>query len=278
MQQNPDFLDDLDIKINSAQLKTLGSEWNTDNFQASSIIIPYVRLYLPVEGEGLAVHHGKKYLLQPGNLYLISSFTPVQLKCEKKLVKYWVHFNAHVFKSKIDLFSVFDTEYEIPLKSYGLYKKLFERLCEIHKHRTPVTAFEAKCILGKILVPFLEKMDGKQSPSLLIIYEVMNYIERNIERPLTLKMLANKVNLNPTYLSNMFAARMGIPLIRYCIQRRISHAIGLFKNNTLRLEEIAQKSGFEKAETFTKLFKRHTGFTPSSYRKKILAGNETVSS
>lgn len=281
MQQNLEFLDELSFKINVVRFQTLGREWNTDNFQHSSRIIPYVRLYLPVEGEGIVLHHGTKYVLQTGKIYLIPAFTPVQMSCSKRLVKYWTHFNALVFKSTLDLFSVFDTDYEIELENYALHKDLFERLCEIHEQKSPsdaVAAFEAKCILGKIFVPFLEKMNKTQSPSLHLMYEVLNYIERNINHPISLKTLAKTVNLNPTYLSNMFAARMGTPLIRYCIQRRISHAISLFKNNKLRLEEIAEQSGFEKAETFTKLFKRHTGLTPGAYRKKILAKTEIHSS
>ncbi|KKR03519.1 MAG: AraC-type transcriptional regulator [Candidatus Uhrbacteria bacterium GW2011_GWF2_39_13] len=271
MRKSSEFSEELSLSITEVRFQTLGREWNTNNFQHESCIIPYNRLYMPIEGHGVAVHHEREYNLTPGKIYLIPPFTPVHLSCDGRLVKYWLHFNVYIFKSNIDIFSVFDTEYEIMLENSGFFKELFERLCKIHLRNDTVSLFESRCLLGEIIIPFLEKMNKTQSSLLFTIYEILNYIERNIEKPLSLKKLAEIVGLNPTYLSNMFAERMGVSLMRYCIQRRISHAIGLFKNNKLRLGEIAQKSGFEKAETFTKLFKRHTGLTPGNYRKKILA-------
>ncbi|OGV40033.1 MAG: hypothetical protein A2020_06040 [Lentisphaerae bacterium GWF2_45_14] len=271
MRKSPEFSEELSLSVAEARFQTLGRNWNTDNFQHKSCIIPYNRLYMPIDGHGIALHHGRKYDLEPGKIFLIPPFTPVHFSCDGRLVKYWLHFNAYIFKSNIDIFSIFDTEYEITLENSGFFKELFERLCKIHLRNDTVSNFESKCLLGEIIIPFLAKMNKTQSSLLFTIHEILNYIERNIENPMSLKKLAKVVGLNPTYLSNMFAERMGVPLMRYCIQRRISHAIELLKNNKLRIGEIAQKSGFEKAETFTKLFKRHTGFTPGVYREKILA-------
>ncbi len=266
-----EFSEELNLSIEGVHFQALGRGWNTNNFQYEKCIIPYNRLYMPVEGHGIAVHHGKTYYLEPGKIFLIPAYTPLSFSCDERLVKYWLHFNAYIFKSEIDVFSVFGTVYEVQLDTGDFFRELFTRLGKVYLRNDAVSIFESKCLLGEMIVPFLEKMDKKQSSLLFTVYEILNYIERNIEKPLSLKKLARIAGLNPTYLSNMFAKRMGVPLMRYCMQRRISHAIGLFRNNKLRLGEIALRSGFEKTETFTKLFKRHTGLTPSAYRKQILA-------
>lgn len=87
-------LKNLEYWVRVAEFSELDSRWNSDNFIRSSRLIPYCRLYMPLEGEGRIEFNNTKYVLQPGYMYFIPPFTRTHVQCPERLVKYWAHFNV----------------------------------------------------------------------------------------------------------------------------------------------------------------------------------------
>jgi AraC-like DNA-binding protein len=271
-----DLVEKIKFKIELARFQKLSSCWKTENFIYSPHIIPFSRLYYPLEGEGFVSHHGKKYHLVPGKIFLIPPYSNAQVNCPEHLEKYWCHFNANILDSKLDIFSVFQLPYELDVKNQSFYIQLFRRLVEIcHEPGSVTTAvqkLEAEGALSLLLAPFLdsisEKHCHKHSESLLKFSRLISYIEKNLTATLTLKGLAKEFNLNPTYLSNLFSTKMGIPLISYCNKRRIKRAIDLIRSTDYNMSEIAYKVGFSDIVNFSRTFKQHAGCSPTMYKKK----------
>ncbi|MCX6985100.1 MAG: AraC family ligand binding domain-containing protein, partial [Lentisphaerae bacterium] len=74
------------LKIQVARFQELGPEWRTDRFIFANRIIPYARLYYPVDGEGSVIHHGRQYLLRPGWIFLVPPYAQAEVNCPKRLV------------------------------------------------------------------------------------------------------------------------------------------------------------------------------------------------
>lgn len=89
-------------------------------------------------------------------------------------------------------------------------------------------------------------------------------------RDMSVKMLADRVYLTPTYLSGLFKRKTGKTIGEYITCVRIEKAKSLLYDKQLKLYHISEKVGYEDANYFAKIFKRHTGLTPSEYREKIL--------
>lgn len=89
-------------------------------------------------------------------------------------------------------------------------------------------------------------------------------------RDMSVKMLADRVYLTPTYLSGLFKRKTGKTIGEYITSVRMEKAKGLLLDKQLKLYHISERVGYEDANYFAKIFKRHTGLTPSEYREKIL--------
>jgi len=96
----------------------------------------------------------------------------------------------------------------------------------------------------------------------------IDYIQRNIERKLTLEELARVACLSPTYFSYIFKKLNGIPLWKYINIKRVERAIEILKSENVSKLEIAERCGFSSSSNFYKTFFAITGKTPSSYTKQ----------
>lgn len=277
-----EVFDNIHFQISVFRHDVLGTNWQTERFEktlAKGTIIPFVRLYYPTEGEGLLIHHGKQYRLVPGNIYLVPPYADAQVSCPSRLVKYWGHFNTYILDSLLDIFTVFHPAYELPVTNPALCHSLFARLSEIYYcpdggKRATVSSLEQlegiSC-LALLLMPFFHTMSENEEANgtMLQFTKLLTYIEENLKHRLTLEKLAEIAHLNPTYLSNLFAVKMGLPLIQYCNNRRIRRAIDLIWSTNYSISEIAYKVGANNVDSFSRLFKRHTGNTPAQYKKLL---------
>ncbi len=101
----------------------------------------------------------------------------------------------------------------------------------------------------------------------LIITNACQYIDRNYMNKITLKIVADELFTNPSYLSTLFKKEIGISFTEYINGVRINHAQDLLKNTNLNLVDISAACGFDCQSYFTKIFKKKNGVTPSEYRK-----------
>ncbi|EAR3058921.1 helix-turn-helix domain-containing protein, partial [Salmonella enterica] len=67
-----------------------------------------------------------------------------------------------------------------------------------------------------------------------------------------------------------FKKIMGIPVGKYIQLRRITRAAILLRFTNLTIADISERLFFDSQQTFTREFKKNTGFTPLQYRKSQL--------
>ena len=81
--------------------------------------------------------------------------------------------------------------------------------------------------------------------------------------------VAEKMNLSPDYLSNMLKAVTGLNTQQHIHESLIKKAREKLSVSELSISEIAYELGFEHPQSFSKLFKSKTGFTPSAFRRSF---------
>lgn len=102
-----------------------------------------------------------------------------------------------------------------------------------------------------------------------IISTAKRFIETNYKSSITLKDIANSVNLSHIYFHNIFTSACGISPHDYLINCRITEAKKQLWNCDISLNFIAENCGFGCVQYFNKIFKKYTGTTPGKYRKEI---------
>ena len=98
---------------------------------------------------------------------------------------------------------------------------------------------------------------------------VVDYIERNLKKGISLEDVANHVNISTYYLSKVFKKEMGVNFITYVTDRKMDIAKEMLVNTDIPVLNIALDLAYNEANYFSKAFKKKTGYTPSEYREKF---------
>lgn len=93
-----------------------------------------------------------------------------------------------------------------------------------------------------------------------------NYIDNNFNEKLNLDLFSRIRFVSKYHLLRLFKKYYGQTPNQYLINKRIEKSKEYIKNG-LSISEACFEVGFESLSSFSSLFKRKTGFTPSNYQK-----------
>lgn len=125
--------------------------------------------------------------------------------------------------------------------------------------------FKCKGLLMLILHQFMELLVYKDSllSSDFRITKVIRYIAMNYSERITVKSMADMVNLNPTYFGGLFHQTTGTSLNHYLTQIRIKNAEAMLASGEYKISDVAEVCGFTDTSHFYKHFHVLRGFPPS---------------
>ena len=96
---------------------------------------------------------------------------------------------------------------------------------------------------------------------------VLNYIDRNVRKGLSLNKVADYVNMSACYFSKLFKKITGKNYIAYVTDSKIEMAKQMLVDTDMTLLDIADDLLYNETNYFGKAFKKKTGMTPSEYRE-----------
>ncbi|MEK4524171.1 DNA-binding response regulator [Paenibacillus sp. BGI2013] len=102
-----------------------------------------------------------------------------------------------------------------------------------------------------------------------IIRDVKEHIKQHPDGDLRLQTIADLVNLNPTYLSQLFKNEIGINYSEYITEARMERAKWLLINTGLKIYDVARLSGHQSPKHFMLVFKQQVGWTAGEYRDRF---------
>lgn len=98
----------------------------------------------------------------------------------------------------------------------------------------------------------------------------VEYINENLEEGLTIKSIAENVNVSKSVLYKNFHTQFNCTVSEYINTKRVERSVELMQKGDMSIEEIAQKSGFSSAAYYSRIFKKKMGMTPTKYKKTLL--------
>lgn len=101
-----------------------------------------------------------------------------------------------------------------------------------------------------------------------LIANVINYIEDNYARPLTIDSLSEIVYLSPNYLRAIFKEKTGTTIHEFLTNYRMEKAIELLKSKKLKVKEICKMVGYDSESYFCATFYKMFHTTPNEYKKR----------
>jgi len=100
------------------------------------------------------------------------------------------------------------------------------------------------------------------------VKHVVAFISKNYHRKLTLKEMADSVNLSTWWLCHLFREHLDTSPDRLLTQVRMKKARELLENSFLTVKEVRTEVGIRDASTFTRGFKAEFGVTPAKCRER----------
>lgn len=94
------------------------------------------------------------------------------------------------------------------------------------------------------------------------------------EADLSLPVLAKKIKVTPHHLSQVLNNRLNKSFFEYLAILRVEEAkrlLQLSENRSLKIDEIADLVGYNSKSAFNTAFRKHTGQTPSEFKKAQMA-------
>lgn len=112
------------------------------------------------------------------------------------------------------------------------------------------------------------KFSFESSEKSTIVSTILAYIKEHYNEEISLDKLSKNTYLSPVYLSKIFKEETGDSPINYLINIRLDKAKELLEEGALSIKAIAKSVGYTDAYYFSKLFKKHFGFSPSKLKQK----------
>ncbi len=252
------ILSDLIIK----DFYTANSFFSEKGSKNKRINRPSWAIVLKFEGETEYINKRKRHISNENNIAILPKGCTYEWKCIKSGKCIIIEFDADFSCEELFFFNIKDNTKILKLfkknESAYLLKKSF---------------YKINCIslTYEIIYTLLSSNETKYIPSdkHKRIQPAINCIFENYYIPLTNRELSILCGISEVYFRKIFTDIFGISPINYIHKIRIEKAKELFKGDFGKISDVATSVGYNNIYHFSKMFKIHTGVSPSEYIKKL---------
>lgn len=174
-------------------------------------------------------------------------------------------FNAHLFSPIIQVpkdsnvlsyFNLFYEEYTNSKEDYNqentyksLHSIIFSKLERLKQYQT---------------------FHLKRTDKLEMFLQFKSLLETHYKSSRNADFYADKLNITYKHLNTICKSAVGVTVKQFIDQFLVLEAKRLLINSDIKSTELAYNLGFEEPTNFVKYFKKHTGFTPNSFKKEYI--------
>lgn len=234
----------------------------------------YQLLYIAA-GKGHFYFKGSKKatIVEKGNMVLFRPKEPqvYYYYAKDKTEVYWVHFTGWKVEQYLD-------SYDLPKKENvfftgvspdypWIYNQIIKELQLQRANYDDVI----KLFLHHILLTINRYIkEGKQAKNETIsdIERAVHYFNENYNKAISIEQYAQEHLMSVNWFIHSFREVMQIPPMQYVVSLRIAAAKGYLEKSNKNVGEIAGIVGYDNPLYFSRLFKKHTGMTPTEYKRR----------
>lgn len=181
----------------------------------------------------------------------------------KGVIKGFISVSGYADKHGEEYVSAISRKYAFPKKELSA------------AYRTLKTQMPDKKIVDTLLIPLCQMLElfylqaDTTAQDESFISKILRFLKCNYTQAITSKTLCKEFACSRSHLSHTFNQTMGTTLKDYLNVLRVEGAKQLLHSSELNITEIAFSTGFSDSNYFANVFKKHTGMSPSTYRKYI---------
>ena len=231
-----------------------------------------VLLIYTIGGQGEMHWKGQSCALTPGTAVVIScdSFHEYRTVGDS-----WQFHWAHLGGTGLDGYRapLLDRLTPVQLVNPSALEEQFRSLKSLDSNGGILALAEISHIVSGLLLTMLRSLSDPAGDSAMCRAEVRklaDYIQQNLEKPLSIEDFTQVTNLSKYHLIHLFHQQMGVPPYRYLHHCRANRAQQLLRATDLPVSEIGQQVGYTDPVNFIRHFRAITGTTPAKYRRESM--------
>jgi AraC-like DNA-binding protein len=117
--------------------------------------------------------------------------------------------------------------------------------------------------------PQAPRHSGAESHAQQTVHRLLERLELDYGKPITLQHYARELRMNAAYLSDLFSRAVGVPFKSYLTDLRLQKARDLLGDPANTVSEVAYAVGYASENRFRLAFKKATGLCPRLWRETI---------
>ncbi|MEK5418542.1 helix-turn-helix domain-containing protein [Paenibacillus sp. FSL L8-0708] len=107
-----------------------------------------------------------------------------------------------------------------------------------------------------------------------VVHEIKAYLESHYHENIQLDQLAERFDLNSSYVSNLYSRSTGQTILEYVTWLRIRKAKKMLWESSFKISKTSSNVGYDNQRYFCQVFKKHVGASPGQYRKEHMMKSE----
>ncbi len=233
-----------------------------DNYD--SLLITHI-----LSGSFTYVKDGKHITARKGDTVILDCYKPHEYYTNDSFESVWIHISG---ANSTDIFNEIEsTEGNlIKCKDIQHLRKLLFRVFDSMKGETPTTELNYSLDIYKIFTELLNTQSAKTKGEISYedsVHKVKEYIAENLNEKLTIKDLAESVNMSSSHFSRVFKQQTGFSPYDYILISRINRAKYLLQTTNMTIASVAYEVGFNSESNFIYYFTENEGISPGKFRK-----------
>ena len=150
-------------------------------------------------------------------------------------------------------------------------ERTFKEIISNCRYEKFCSEYDDSMNIYKMLIELCKNItgSGRESKEIKeqVVEEAISFIRQNLEKDLSVGMIAEHVGLSESHFSRKFRQAMSSSPKEYIIRRRLNDAKHLLKTTALPVKEIALSVGFNSESHFINTFTAQNGLSPKKFRE-----------
>lgn len=229
-------------------------------------------IHIIFRGKGSYYVGDRTYPVDAGQIFLIypGDMTTYRADLEEPWSYGWIGFSGYGVEAMLSQCGFSHTSHVITIPNLDLAYACIQNLMKAHQI-TYANELHRTAELLQFFAMILESRPKDASTGHFYSRSTYAkaaraYIMSNYNKKLRIMDLAAHIGVDRGYLTKSFQEEYQMSPQEFLMQQRVIQAGKLLKETRKPISEIASEVGYPDALAFSRIFKRHTGFTPSAYR------------
>lgn len=234
---------------------------------------------LLVEGE-YKIQQQEVLSITSGMVMLIPKGVPHKIVSGNNMTIWWLSFCSHcleldeqqsIMQPFANIRQGHSSCLALSKSSERFVRSLFKQVMRCNENQNEDSFLVLKSLLTLLLNEIKQSISINPQKTIQTdspVSRALTFIEQNSLSTISLKDVADFVNLSPNYLATQVKKATGFSVGQWITQNKLSQACTMLSHGNQSIEAIGEKIGWSDTTHFIRQFKKNYGVTPAQWRKR----------